>query len=62
MARLTISLPDNILDELKSTKPAYRPMSQHVVELLVSAIQTQKEKSELIAQFRGATKIELQNH
>lgn len=46
MARLTISLPDKVLDELKNTKPWHRPMSQHIVGLLVDALEIKKDEAQ----------------
>jgi hypothetical protein len=38
MARLSISLADEILEQLKETKPSHRPMSQHIADLLVEGM------------------------
>jgi hypothetical protein len=38
MGRLTISLTDEIIEDLRATKPSYRPMSQHVADLLVEGL------------------------
>jgi hypothetical protein len=38
MARLSISLTDEILEQLKETKPSHRPMSQHIADLLVEGL------------------------
>ena len=38
MARLSISLTDKILEQLKETKPSHRPMSQHIADLLVEGL------------------------
>lgn len=38
MARLSISLADEILEQLKETKPSHRPMSQHIADLLVEGL------------------------
>jgi hypothetical protein len=48
MARLSISLADEILEQLKETRPSHRPMSQHIADLLVeglSARQAQFDKT-----------------
>ncbi len=49
MARICISLPDEVLQALKDTKPPYRPMSQHIVELAVEALEIKKKKDKVIA-------------
>jgi hypothetical protein len=38
MARLSISLTDEILEQLKETKPSHRPMSQHIADLLLEGL------------------------
>lgn len=38
MGRLTISLTDEIIEDLRATKPSHRPMSQHIADLLVESI------------------------
>ncbi|MGA1713326.1 MAG: hypothetical protein ACO4CS_18745 [bacterium] len=38
MPRLTISLPEEVLDRLKASKPTYRPMSHHVADLVLEAL------------------------
>lgn len=38
MARVTISIPDKILEELKATKPSHRPTSQHIVDLVIDGM------------------------
>jgi hypothetical protein len=48
MGRLTISLTDEIIEDLRATKPSHRPMSQHIADLLVeglSARQAQFDKT-----------------
>lgn len=42
MARLSISLTDEILKQLKETKPPHRPMSQHIADLLVKSLESKK--------------------
>lgn len=44
MARLSISLADEILEQVKKTKPSHRPMSQHIADLLVDALTAKKQK------------------
>lgn len=48
MARLTISLPDKVLDELKNTKPWHLPMSQHIVGLLVNALEIKSDGDQAV--------------
>ena len=36
--KLSISLTDEILEQLKETKPSHRPMSQHIADLLVEGM------------------------
>lgn len=38
MGRLTVSLADEILEDLKNTKPPHRPMSQHVADLIIEGM------------------------
>ena len=42
MARLSISLTDEILEQLKETKPSHRPMSQHIADLLVEGMSAKR--------------------
>lgn len=38
MSRLTISLPGEVLEQLRASKPSYRPMSHHVTDLVLEAL------------------------
>ena len=56
MARLSISLTDEILGQLKETKPSHRPMSQHIADLLVEGMSAKRAQfgknfSELVAKI-----------
>lgn len=42
MGRLTVSLSDKILEDLKNTKPPHRPMSQHVADLIIDGMNLKK--------------------
>jgi hypothetical protein len=42
MGRLTISLTDEIIEDLRATKPSYRPMSQHIADLLVESMSARR--------------------
>lgn len=42
MARISISLTDEILEQLKETKPSHRPMSQHIADLLVESMSARR--------------------
>ena len=42
MARLTISLAEEIFEDLKTTKPPHRPMSQHVADLIIEGMKLKR--------------------
>lgn len=42
MAKISISLTDEILQQLKNTKPAHRPMSQHIADLILDGMIARK--------------------
>lgn len=42
MARLTISLAEEIFEDLKATKPPHRPMSQHVADLIIEGMKLKR--------------------
>jgi tRNA(Met) C34 N-acetyltransferase TmcA len=44
MGRLTISLTDEIIEDLRATKPSHRPMSQHIADLLVEGLSARQEQ------------------
>ena len=64
MARLSISLTDEILEQLKETKPSHRPMSQHIADLLVEGLNAtersfSKRFSEQVAKIAVPWKVNL---
>jgi hypothetical protein len=40
--RFSISLSDEVVAQLRNTKPSHRPMSQHIVDLVVEAMISRK--------------------
>lgn len=42
MPRLTISLPEGVLEQLQASKPSYRPMSHHVADLVLEALRQRR--------------------
>jgi hypothetical protein len=55
MARLSISLTDEILEQLKETKPSHRPMSQHIADLLVESMNAREGKPNVSKMLQGST-------
>ena len=41
-SRFSISLSDEVVAQLRNTKPSHRPMSQHIVDLVVEAMISRK--------------------
>lgn len=48
-ARLCITIADHIFEDVKNTKPAHRPMSQHIADLLVEALTIKKQRDGVVA-------------
>lgn len=51
MAKVSISLPDELLELLHSCKPSYQPLSQFVCSLIYEGMEARQEKN-LIANRR----------
>ena len=61
MARLSISLSDEIFNQLKGIKPSHRPMSQHIADLVLEAMNARERKANTskILQGSASTRIHL---